>query len=443
VHYIKSLLKFNEMPKPLTGIIIGAGHRSLFYADYAMKSPDKFKIVAVVEPQEHRRNAALKKHGLTENAGYTSVEQLCAKGKIADVAINGTMDQLHVSTSLPLIETGYDILLEKPFAVNENEMWRLVEVARKYKRKIFICHVLRYSPFYNLIRRKIIEGRLGTILNIQTNEHVSYHHESTAFIRGKWNRKDVCGSGHLMSKCCHDLDLIMWMLSGNAPVAVSSFGSKMFFREENAPEGSGTRCLLDCKIESQCPYSAQKLYLDNKLWEIYTWEDIEHLGETSEDFRKEHLKTTSRYGRCVWRCDNNIVDHQSVMIRFSDGATATHNLVAGTARPLRTIHILGTNAELYGVFDDSKFEIRIPQPSAPDNFEKEEYDLNITGDFHGMDGGHGGGDMRLVADFVEFIQGGQPSIACTTVEDSIFGHLVGFKAEDAMKNDMVIPIHMQ
>lgn len=428
------------MCEQLRGVIVGAGHRAMRYAEYALQQPEKFRIVAVVDPQEHRRRQAMEIHGLSATAAYTSVEELCAQGKIADVAINGTMDRLHIPTSIPLLETGYDILLEKPLSISEPEMWQLVKSAKQYDRKILICHVLRYAPFYSMVRRKIIEGRLGTIMNIQTNEHVSYHHESTAFIRGKWNRKDVCGSGHLMSKCCHDLDLIMWMLSGNSPVAVSSFGNRMFFREENSPVGSGTRCMKDCKIENNCPYSAKKLYIDNALWKFYIWEDVEKFGKIDEKFRTEHLKNNSPYGRCVWRCDNNIVDHQSVMMRFADGATATHNLVTGTAKPSRSIHILGTKSELYGVFDESRFEIRTPNPSAPGNYETEICDLNIVGDFHGMNGEHGGGDMRLVADFVEFIRGGQPSISCTTIEDSIFGHLVGFKADEAMENDVVIPI---
>jgi predicted dehydrogenase len=243
-----------------------------------------------------------------------------------------------------------------------------------------------------------------------------------------------------MAKCCHDLDLIMWMLSGNAPVAVGSFGSRMFFREDKAPEGSGTRCLVDCAIESECPYSAKKMYVENRLWEYYAWEDIEHYDDKSDEFRLEHLKKDSPFGRCVWRCDNNIVDHQSVLIRFADGATGTHNLVTGTAKGLRSIHILGSKGDLYGVFDESRFEIRTPKPSAPGNYESEEFDLNVTGDFHGLTGGHGGGDMRLVADFVDLLSGGKPSISCTSLEDSIYGHLVGFRAEVAREKDTVVPV---
>jgi predicted dehydrogenase len=425
---------------PLTCVIVGAGNRSMRYAEYALQEPEKFKIVAVVEPLEFRRRQAMKIHNIDESMAFTSVEELCAKGKLADTAINGTMDQLHIPTSVPLLEAGYDILLEKPLAVSEEEMMHLLRVMRKNKRTILICHVLRYAPFYAAIRRKIIEGRLGTIMNIQTNEHVSYHHEVSAFVRGKWNRKDVCGSDHLMSKCCHDLDLIMWMLSGNAPTTVASFGSRMFFREDKAPEGSGTRCLVDCSIERDCPYSAKRMYVENRLWETYAWEDVEEYDDKSEKFRVDHLKKDSPFGRCVWRCDNNIVDHQSVLIRFANGATGTHNLVTGTAKGLRSIHILGSRGDLYGVFDQSQFEIRTPNPSAPGHYESEVIDLNVTGDFHGLHGGHGGGDSRLVADFVDLLSGGEPSISCTSLEDSIYGHLVGFRAEVAREKDTVVPV---
>jgi predicted dehydrogenase len=429
------------MAKQLTGIIVGAGHRGVLYGKYALQAPDRFRIVGVVDPREHRRKAALSQHGLGDEAGFESVEQVCRSGKIADVAINGTMDSLHVPTSIELLKAGYDILLEKPFATSEEQMWDLAAAARKHKRKVLVCHVLRYTPFYNSIRREILSGRIGRIINIQTNEHVSYHHEATAFVRGKWNRQDVGGSGHLMAKCCHDLDLLVWMMGGNRPVTVSSFGDRMFFRTENAPAGSGTRCMKDCSIEPQCPYSAKKIYIEQELWGDYAWEDVEHCDLKDKAFKEEHMRNTSRYGRCVWRCDNTVVDHQSVMVRFADGATATHNMVTGTARPCRTIHILGEKGEIFGVFEDYRYEVRLPDPAtAPDRFTHEEHSVVEATGTDGMGGDHGGGDMRLVADFVEHALGGKASIACTSLDTSIYGHLLGFKAEEARLAQKVVDI---
>ena len=422
-------------------MVVGAGNRGSRYAAYALEHPDRLKIVAVADPSEFHRRSLAEAHGIPESRQYESVEVLTAKPAIADAAINGTMDTLHVPTSLPLLEAGYDLLLEKPFATGESEMWQLVEAARHYGRRIMVCHVLRYAPFYRAIRERLETGEIGEIVNIQTNEHVSYHHMAVAFVRGKWRNRAEGGSSMLMAKCCHDLDLIMWMKGGVRPTAVSSFGGQMQFRPEKAPEGAGTRCLVDCPIEADCLYSARKHYLDHPdRWKFYVWRDLEHLDDPTPKQRLEQLKSDDRYGRCVWRSDNDVVDHQSVAIEFADGSTATHNLVGGTSRPIRSIHIVGTRGEIQGVFEDSSFCVRQIDPRPGHEYSEELVDLRVTGDMSGAHGGHGGGDLRLVDDFVSFIRGEPRSISCTTIEDSINGHLVGFRADAAMEERRVMDI---
>jgi len=426
---------------PLTAIIVGAGHRSVVYSSYAKHHPDELKIVGVADPVELRRHQFAEMYDLSPARCFENAEQLAAKGKLADVIINGTMDHQHVPTSLPLLEAGYDMLLEKPFATNEDEMWELVRAARRHGNKVMICHVLRYAPFYTAIRQEVAKGAIGEIINVQTTEHVSYHHVAVAFVRGKWNSKARCHSSMLMAKCCHDLDLIMWMKSGVRPTAVASFGCNMQFRPEKAPAGAGTRCLVDCPIEPECLYSARKHYIDHpQRWRFYVWHCLEHIPEPTIGQKIESLKTDNPFGRCVWKCDNDVVDHQSVIIEFEDGSTATHNMVGGTSKPSRSIHLLGTEGEIQGCIEDSKFVIRGIDLRPGHEYSEEEVDLNVAGDMHGAFGGHGGGDLRLVHDFVRVVRGEEPSICTTQLDDSVYGHLVGFRADQAMEERHVVEI---
>jgi predicted dehydrogenase len=426
---------------PVTAVIVGAGNRGMLYASYARENPEKFRIVGVVDPSPHRRRAAAEAHGIDPANCFERVEELVARPRMADAAINGTMDHLHVATSLPLLEAGYDLLLEKPFALNPEEARELVECARRNRRKVMICHVLRYAPFYAAIRDRVAAGEIGEVVNLQLTEHVSYHHMSTAFVRGKWNSVEACGSSMLMAKCCHDLDLLTWFKSGIEPVRVSSFGGIMQFRPDKAPEGAGTRCLVDCPIEKDCFYSAKKLYIDTpERWKFYVWSKLEEEKGSSLTIEEKiaALETHSPFGRCIWRCDNDVADHQTVAVEFADGATGTLNLMGGSARPSRCIHLLGTRGEIEGKFEDSRFVIRHADPRPGHEYTEEVIDLKLTGDMHGQRGGHGGGDMRLVADFVRIMQGEQPSPSCTSLEDSINGHLVGFAADEAMRQSRVV-----
>ncbi|WP_409345015.1 Gfo/Idh/MocA family protein [Paenibacillus sp. MBLB4367] len=422
-----------SVSQPITAVIVGAGHRSLLYATYAETHPQNFRIVGVVDPDPERRNSTAERFGFSEDHCFASVEQLIDRPKIADAAINGTMDQLHVQTTLPLLKAGYDVLLEKPIGVSEEEVLELHNAAASHGRTVMICHVLRYAPFYADIRERLASGVIGDIVAIQTEENVSYHHMATAFVRGKWNSVENCGSPMLMAKCCHDLDLIAWLKGGIRPVKVSSFGGLSQFRKEKAPEGAGTRCLADCPIEENCSYSAKRLYVKQNLWGAYVW-DRTNLDKDDIAGKLESLRTINPYGRCVWRCDNDVVDHQSVIVEFEDGSTASHSLTGATAKPSRTIHITGTKGEISGTMEDGRYVIRHPDDSPGQTYSEETIELSVSADMHG------GGDLRLVADFVSALRGGTPSLSSTSLEKSIYGHQIGFAAERSRAENRIAEI---
>lgn len=418
--------------KPITAVIIGAGHRSVCYGRYGIAHPDELRVVAVAEPNEFRRKQAAQEFGIPQDMCFETADELSSRPRLADAAINGTMDRQHIPTSLPLLEQGYDLLLEKPIAPTAAEVLLLRDTARRHGNKVMICHVLRFAPFYAAVRQKVADGEIGQVLSVQTQENVSYHHMAIGFVRGKWSRESDSTS-MLMSKCCHDMDILTWMESGINPLAVSSFGSRSYFRPERAPAGSGTRCLLDCAIEADCPYSARKNYIEQGLWGFYAWQPVEHLGLDIEG-KLESLREDNPYGRCVWACDNDVVDHQAVIVEFADGCTASHNMVGGTSRPCRSIHLIGTEGEIQGVMDEGTFVVRHPDARAGHEYSEERIDLSVKGD------GHGGGDHRLVADFVRVLRGQPASISTTSLEDSIHGHLIGFAADQSRVEHRVIPI---
>ena len=424
--------------KPVTAIIVGAGHRAFVYSELAKTNPELLKIVGVADPNPVRRQKAMEYFGFGEDMCFESAEELARHGKLADTVINGTMDELHLQTTLPLLDAGYDMLLEKPFAVNEDEMWQIAECAKKNNSKVMICHVLRYTPFYYSIKERVASGEIGEVINIQTSEHVSYHHLSTSYVRGKWANSEKCHTSMLLAKCCHDLDIMMWLMSETKPCQISSFGSKYQFKEENAPEGAGTICMLNCPHVDTCDFSTKRLYIDHPdRWSFYVWDALEHLPNPTLEDKIELMKSDNQYARCIYKCDNDVVDHQSVLVNFASGATGTHNMVGGSSEPRRYIHIIGTKGEIYGNFEESKFTVLKINPSPDAHHEEcdvEEVDLRVSGDMVGAYGGHGGGDERLAEDFVMFIRGGEPSLACTSIFDSIAGHLCVYKADASMEN---------
>lgn len=424
---------------PVKVVLVGAGNRGNVYCRYALENPKRMQVVGVVEPNAIRRNKAKKVYGIADQHCYSALTDFLAEDTFGDAVINGTMDHLHVQTSIPILEKGYDLLLEKPYAVTEDETLTLAKTAERLNRKVMICHVLRYTPFYHAIKERILAGEIGDIISVQTTEHVSFHHMAVSYVRGKWRNKEQCHASMLLAKCCHDLDIIMWMNSGINPTSISSFGGRHFFTEENRPKDAGMRCMVDCPIEENCHYSCKKHYIDHPdRWKQYVWTCLEHIENPTQEDKIHSLKTDNHFGKCVWRYDNNVVDRQSVSIQFENGSIATHTMLGGSTRPQRYIHVIGTKGDIRGVFEESNFTIRKINPTKEADFTEEVIDLNVKGDMAGAFGGHGGGDLRLVEDFVNYMKDEETSISRTTIKDSMNSHLAAFYADQAMEEKKVI-----
>ncbi len=426
------------MSKQVTVVIVGAGNRADIYASYSLTHPDKLKVVGIVDPDKIRRGIMQKKYDVDDDRCFDSVEEFVKVDKFADAVINGTMDHLHVSTSIPMLEKGYDMLLEKPFALNEEEMDKLVDVANKNNSKVYICHVLRYAPFFKAIKQHLINKEIGDILTIETCEHVNYHHMAVAFVRGKWRSEKLCFAPMILAKSCHDMDIMMWMMNETEPVSVASFGNNMQFIPEKKPSDAGERCMVDCPRNKECPFSAEANYISEPRWIQYVWKCIEGDLDQSVENKIKSLKEFNPYGKCVWdfERDGN-VDHQAVLVNFKNGATGAFTMVGGTSKSERNIHIVGTKGEIKGTFEDSIYVLRKISPYTKDGYETTTYDLKITGDMTGQTGAHGGGDVGLIADFVAVMSGEEPSISCTDINDSTLSHRVIFRAEKSRKNKTI------
>lgn len=410
-------------------VLVGLGHRTMGYASYGLDHPDELRVVALVEPDPIRRRAAAELYGIGPERQYDDVSDLPAQ-PLARAAINGTMDALHVPTSLVLLEKGYDLLLEKPIALDAAGVVTLQQRANELGRTVVVCHVLRHAPFYAAIKERIAAGEIGEVMTLELTESVAYDHMATGYVRGRWRRTDECGSSILMAKSCHDMDLMSWFAEPAAPVRATSAGSRRWFRPERAPEGAGTRCVVDCAIERDCAYSARRVYLENDKHGFYSWESLEHLDRTpTEEEKLASLAGDNPMGRCVWHSDNDVADHQSVVVEYDSGATATLTVTTTAARGDRTLHIVGTRGEIAGSLVDETFTVRTID-AVTSGYTTETVVTTAPPDADGYAGhGHGGGDLRLVADFLAVLQGREASLSTTALADSVNGHLAGFAAE--------------
>lgn len=410
------------MVEPVEAVVIGAGLRGRdTYGAFALANPSLLRVVAVAEPDRERRSAFARAHCLPNEHCFDDWHLLLGQRGLARVAIVATPDDAHAEPALAALAAGYDVLLEKPIAPEPVACVRVVEAFDVAGRKLQVGHCLRYAPFYRAVHDIITSGRLGEVMTISMSENVAYWHMAHSFVRGKY-RTTATAAPILVAKSCHDLDLMVWFV-GRSCSRVASFGSLRHFRPENAPPGAPERCADGCPVEESCLFSAPRFYL--RAYPSWPWSDVSLAADVES--RRRGLET-GPYGRCIYRADNDVADHQVVCLEFEGGATGTFSVHGFAAAPLRTVAVSGTRGELVGAFERGEIKVLTHGSGTPEHVRVPYSPV-----------GHGGGDEGLLRHFLQAMQGdtGADELLASG-RASLESHLIGFAAEQARLQGRVV-----
>lgn len=413
-----------------TLLVIGAGSRGLtVYADYAARHPDEFRVVAGAEPRVHYRQQLQQRHGISPDALFEDWRLLLDRPKLADAAVIATQDADHLEPAIALLERGYDLLLEKPMDPTLEGCQQLTRAARERQRLLVVAHVLRYTPYFRLLKQLCASGMLGQVATLRHLEPVLYWHQAHSFVRGNWRNSRV-SAPMILAKSCHDLDMVCHLL-GEAPVAVSSFGRLSHFRPAQRPSEAADRC-LDCPLaDGQCPYSATRFYLGLVDAGQTGWPVDVLTPDTTREGVTRALRE-GQYGRCVYNCDNDVVDHQVVAMEFASGTTATFTMTAFTEHRWRETEVLGSHGQLIGDGLRARYTPFLPpRPEWVEGAERQPngdylWDLSDV-----PTTGHGGGDDGLMRFFHWCLNNRPAALQMPLPEEALRGHALCFAAEQA------------
>lgn len=410
--------------KTVTAVLIGAGMRGAqVYAAYALEYPNEFKIIAVADPDKDRVEEMARLHNIPLNMQFKGYEEILSQPKLADCAIIGTQDRMHFEPVTKALEKGYHVLCEKPMSPIKDEIKKMGDMAKKYGRILSICHVLRYSPFFTKIKEMLDTDLIGDLVTIQHIESVGYWHQAHSFVRGNWNNDKVT-SPMILQKCCHDMDILLWLVNSNC-TKISSFGSLKYFCEKNAPEDAPKYCLDGCAHRDTCPFYAPRFYFEHP--KAVTDGFIKAVSiDTSREAVLEALKT-GPYGRCVFHCDNTVVDHQVVNLEFDNQVNVSFTMCAFTNSCERVINLMGTKGQIRGNMEKNEIE----------------YIDFVTGnrqvlEIHTRENGHSGSDTCMMKDFVSLVASEGAAEKRTSAELSVDSHLISLAAEKSRVEKKVI-----
>lgn len=401
--------------KKVTVALLGAGQRGEIYTDYAIGRSYEMEVVAVADPSAARRQRIADKHGIPAERQFSSWEELFSQPKLADAVFICTQDKMHYEPTMAALGAGYHVMLEKPMSPAPVECIKMGQEAKKRGLVFSICHVLRYTNFFSTLKQMLEEGRIGRLMSIQHNENVAYWHQAHSFVRGNWSNS-AQSSPMILQKSCHDMDILLW-LAGAECTHISSFGTLSHFRPEGAPEGATKRCLDGCPVADECPYYAPKWYLTDDIG----WPTSVIADDMSYESRLQALKE-GPYGRCVYHCDNDVVDHQVVNMEFANEVTAVFTMTAFTYDSGRTLKLMGTTGEIRAHMEKNEIEIIHFK-----NGFRELLSLQSAGGHVG----HGGGDQGLVKDFLRLVEADGALQGRTSADISVQSHMMSFAAEKA------------
>ena len=410
--------------KPVTIAVAGAGGRGTGYASFALTHPGQARIVAVAEPRAFYRDRLALAHRIPPSAVFSRWEDLAAAPRLADAVIIATQDRMHAAPAIRFARQGYAIMLEKPMAPTEVECRRIVAAVKRARVIFGVCHVMRYTRYTRALKALLATGRIGDLVNIQLLEPVGFWHQAHSFVRGNW-RNERRSSPMLLAKSCHDLDWLRHVM-GASCTRVSSFGALKHFRRAERPRGAGARC-LSCRIEKTCAYSAKKLYLGMQARRQRWWP----LDVITQDFSRAGVARALRegpYGRCVWACDNDVVDHQVVNMEFAGRRSASFTMTAFTRQRDREVRLFGTKGEITG--DGRHLHVYDFLTGRTDDIDTETAKDGILG-------GHGGGDLGMMESFVAAVAHRDQSRILSGPDETLESHLMVFAAERARRRGTV------
>lgn len=417
------ILSRDKMTKPLQALIIGAGDRGRAWADNAKKAGGGIYVGAIAEPITEKRVEYVKRYG-TESSYVLGKEALeRGKGKF-DAVIIATPDKTHKDLAIQALNLGYDVLLEKPMATNAEDCKAIVKAQENSGSILTIAHVLRYAPNPNMIKDIIKSKKLGYLTEIDITEKIEYSHFAHSYVRGNW-RKESESSPIILAKSCHDLDLMTWFANSKA-VRISSTGTLKYFTRKNAPEKAADNC-LECKIED-CLFDATKFYIGDHIdiaeGRVTEWPYSIASTSSNTEERRDALRK-GPYGKCVWKCDNDVMEHQDVSMEFENDIRGQFRLRSRGDEDTRYFNLQFTRGELYS---NLRGDIELVEHTGLRKQGKKE-----TIKMEDL-GSHGGGDIALIKSFEELVRTKDTSKNKSSAELSLQSHLIAFAAERSRKS---------
>lgn len=319
---------------------------------------------------------------------YENAEEMLKKEALDGILI-GTNCDTHAYFAQKVLERNLPLFLEKPVGVSHEDLDLLEEWEKKSESPVVVSFPLRVTKLVSEVKKILDSGAIGKVEHVQAFNDVSYGY----VYFHDWYRNEAVSHGLFMQKATHDIDVLNY-LTGEKPIEVCSMKSKQIYKG-NMP--AGLRC-SECARQQECMDSTYNI--------TYTRND------------------TPRSDYCGFAVDTGNEDSGSMLIRYESGMHAMYsqNFFArkGAAR---------RGARLYGYKGTVEFDYVKDEIIVYDHMSDQVAKIKVNT----PPGGHGGGDGRLAANFIDLIEG-KTKESCAPLKAGILSAKVCLAATEYAEN---------
>lgn len=376
--------------------VVGLGARArLFTQAVAGPYADRIDLVGFCDVNPHRM--AVHNEWIGASVPTYAAEDFAEmlRRERVDLVVVCTVDRTHDHYIVQALEAGCDVVTEKPMTTDADRARRILDAQRRTGREVRVAFNYRYNPAHSAVREVIASGRIGEVGSVHFEWLLDLRHGADYFRR--WHREKANSGGLMVHKATHHFDLVNWWL-GTAPETVYAQGGLFFYGDEAGARRGLARDYARAPAAADDPFAVRlsdsplltALYLD---------------AEAADGYHRD---------RNVFAPGVTIEDDMAVLVRYASGATLTYHLTAYSPWEGYRIAFNGSEGRLELLVEESTWtrsEVRMRGDSAVLHGE-------AVGDTAGRtelllrrfwepprelkvptgEGGHGGGDVRMLAD---------------------------------------------
>ncbi|MDQ0948717.1 putative dehydrogenase [Streptomyces phaeochromogenes] len=431
--------------------VVGLGARARMFTE-ALTGPYADRIDLVGFCDVNARRMAVHNGWITaDHPGRGAVPAYAAEDfevmlrrERVDLVVVCSVDRTHDDYIVRALEAGCDVVTEKPMTTDADKARRILDARRRTGGDVRVAFNYRYNPVHSAVRELIAAGGIGEVGSVHFEWLLDLRHGADYFRR--WHRDKANSGGLMVHKATHHFDLVNWWL-GTEPETVFAQGGLFFYGEE----AGRRRGLARPYARAHGAAAAEGDPFAVRLADSEVLRALYLEAEAEDGYHRDQ----NVFGPGV-----SIEDDMAVLVRYASGASLTYHLTAYSPWEGYRVAFNGSEGRLELLVEESTWtrsEVRADGASPVMHgaavgdeagrtelllrrFWEPAREVKVGGGEGAAEGGHGGGDVRMLADLFGPRSGGDALGRAADAVDGVRSLVTGLAANESFETGLPVRV---